>query len=340
MPESVWTIRQRLTAVLTVLALWVPADQGAGANDARGNATSSVFPKVPRHVPGGSTDVGHPWRGDVKVGRNSREPLRTPQDGNLPPGVVYDPGEQVITVTASASGGTLRDFSLLSVQVLFGPDVSDFTIKDNVIRNGKSDIRTGVIDLNNNAPRKVVIRHNDFIGIRPAEHRTFAKEMSAWVFPGTEPFILAGNVMTDAPGDQIKFSAMTCEENFVYGGGVSPGAHFDGAQLNQLTGPVVIRNNYFNGVADEASHGATNSVRLVPFGSPPERHPVLIEDNVFRGMGWQIEVDRSLEDVTVRNNHQGDWTYGSRNPQSTGFRYYGNRNLHTGQVIPALNSPH
>jgi hypothetical protein len=327
---------RRTMAVLTMLAISAPVHRGATAGD---GVRSAVFPRVPRPVPGGSTEIGHPWRGDVRVGRSSREPLKTLQDGRLPPGLVYDPREQVITVTAAANGGTLRDYSLPSVQVLFGPGVSDFTIEENVIRNGKSDIRTGVIDLNNNAPRNVVIRQNDFVGIRPSENRPFATAMSAWVFPGPAPFVLARNVMTDTPGDPIKFSAMICEENFVYGGGISPGAHFDGAQLNQLTGPVVIRHNYFNGVADGESHGATNSVRLVPFGSPPERHPVLIENNVFTGMGWQIEVDPSLSDVTVRNNHQGDWLYGPRNPQSTGFRYYGNRHLHTGQAIPALDPP-
>ena len=307
--------------------------------------TSTVYPFVSRPMPGANTTVGDPQRGDYKTGRLLVTTPKNPLTATMPLGVFRDAAAQHIRVESAASGTAWDDYDMRGGWTMdFGAGIGSFTIRNCLFDNAKKSSLApyyACIDGFNNSPTGIVVDHNDFVGFKTG---TFEEGIASWLSVHSAATTITNNYMYYPPGDHIKTEGGLIEGNFCYGGGTTPGAHFDCVQVAQLNSPLTIRYNHFHGLGAGDSIGATNVVRAVPNDSSEgvKMHQILCYENVMRGMGYQIENHDGLYlAAQYHTNWQGDWQWGPHTiaPGFPGIRYYGNKVLSTGVAIPDINPP-
>lgn len=293
------------------------------------------YPTVPRAMPGASIDPASPHCGNFLVGRTSTVTLQVALTASLPSGVSRDETSRNLHV--SAAGTILENIDMRGGwTVSFASGANDCTIQQCIFDNAlKAAPYYAVIDAYNNGPSGLAVVSNSFLGLKTG---SFEASLVAWVSVGAEPIDFRWNVSMHPPGDHFKTEGGLIFQNYCYGGGTTPEAHFDFVQVQQLNAPLTIEGNVFNGLGDGDTNGATNIVRAVPNDTSQgvKTHAIECFDNVMLGMGHQIENDNSHYTVAAyHGNWQDDWAYSPHQIVATAsVTYYDNKVLSTGEPIP------
>lgn len=135
------------------------------------------------------------------------------------------------------------------------------------------------------------------------------------------------------------------EDCVFYGGGYSPGAHYDVIYSNHLIEPLTIRRNLFDmrGEGGQPGNPGNNCIRIMcapsegPLGSDSKKG-VLIERNLLLGNGlgaYLIHILKGVENVIVVDNLSDESRYGLLYRVDSGqvIRWAGNYNVTTGKEI-------